>query len=330
VAVFVLFQPKGIAASTIMTLEHLAQEAWSVLVISNARLTSADRARLAAHSAHVIERPNLGYDFGAYREGWRWLHGHGHRLDRLILMNDSTWFPLRRQDDTLRRMEATDADLAGQIFKTVVSRHPNDHLESHLLMFGSRALAHPEIKKFWTSYLMTNSRDITINMGEMGISQKVLSTDLKLIGLLDRESLLTILGRLDEDALRSVVSHIVVDDDQNRQRRADWCFAAANGLPWRQDFLQWVDKELSDSHYHLLSATFIDPALRFGGMGFMKKSNDRRFQLARMLILREIDAGRIPPFDPVVMSELRSNVEGWKEPRDWRSDPHKKPEPLIL
>jgi hypothetical protein len=331
VAVFVLFQPKGIAGSTLQTLAHLAEEGWSVLVISNAPLSPDDRTRVATNSAHVIERPNLGYDFGAYREGWRWLQRRGHRPNRLILMNDSTWFPLRRQDDTLRRMEALKVDLAGHIFKTESSADSsNDHMESHLLMFGQRALAHPDIQEFWANYRMTSSKALTIERGEKGISQAVLLAGLELKGLLDREQLLSILGGLPDDALCLVASNLVIDDDENRQRRADWVAAAAHGLPWREDFLAWTDYELANSLYQLLSATFVYPAILYGGMGFMKKSNDRRFQLARMLILREIEAGCIPPFDPVIMEEVRSNAENWKEHRDWRRDPHKKPEPLVL
>ena len=130
VAVFVLFQPKGVAPSTFLTVDHLSAENWSVIVISNAPLSDLDRSRLAKKAAHVIERPNTGYDFGAYREGWMWLGRLGHSVDKLILMNDSSWFPLRRKDDSLRRMEAMDVDLAGHIFKTEKSEDKGrDHVE---------------------------------------------------------------------------------------------------------------------------------------------------------------------------------------------------------
>ncbi|HLP66652.1 MAG TPA: rhamnan synthesis F family protein, partial [Rhizobium sp.] len=231
VAVFVLFQPKAVAPSTLITLEYLAQEGWSVLVISNSPLSREDRDRLASKSAQVIERPNLGYDFGAYREGWRWLHGRDHRIVRLILMNDSTWFPLRRQDDSLRRMEMLNADLAGHIFKTVFSDDPrDDHVESHLLMFGPRALLHPDIHQFWATYRMTNSRALTIKTGEVGISQAAIGAGLTVKGLLDRDRLLTLLEGLNDDELSLVVANLVLDDADSRQLRADWRAAAATGM----------------------------------------------------------------------------------------------------
>jgi hypothetical protein len=331
VAVFVLFQPKGIAASTFMTLEHLAQEGWSVLVISNAPLSEADRARLAVHSGHVIERPNIGYDFGAYREGWRWLHRRSDRLRRLILMNDSTWFPLRMQDDSLRRMEALNADLAGHIFKTEKTEDKGrDHLESHLLMFSQNALEHPAIHRFWADYIMSEYKPRTILVGEKGLSKAAINNGLIVLGLLGRERMVELLSQLSDGALLDALKNLALHKDATKLRRAEWQAAAAAGQPWRKSFLAWTSNELSNSLQHLLSATFVDPAVRLGGMGFLKKSNDLRFQLARMVIVREIDAGRILPLDPVVTMEILASIRNWKEPSDWRVDPNKKQEPLEL
>lgn len=325
IAVFVLFQPRGIAGSTFLTLDHLAQEGWSVVIVSNARLSDADRARLARRSAHVIERPNTGYDFGAYREGWRWLDQHVHKPDRLILMNDSTWFPLRMQDDSLRRMEALGVDLAGHIFKTEDAENKSrDHMEAHLLMLGPRALAHPAISGFWADYRMSNSRSITIRKGEKGITQTARATGLSVQGLLDRERMVGLLSQLPDADLLDVVRDLVLHTDDGRQQRADWLTAATAGQPWRDGFLSWASHELANSQEHLLSVTFIDPAIRLGGMGFLKKSQERRFQLARMALLRGIGSGRIPPIDPIVTEEVQAAIRAWKPPVDWRTDPNKK------
>jgi hypothetical protein len=331
VAVFVLFQPKGVSRSSLLALDHLAQEGWSVLVISNAPLSSNDKTLISARSSHVIERPNFGYDFGAYREGWRWLRRRGLAIDRLILMNDSTWFPLHKDDSSLRRMEALNVDLTGHIFKTERSDDPtNDHIESHLLMFGTRALKSASIEKFWSTYRMSDSRELTIDKGEKGIAQTCLAAGLVVKGLLDREGLMALLRQLPEDELFTVAKNTVVYFPGDHRRRASWIAAAGAGQPWRDDYLTWADEELASSMYQLLSATFVYPAVRFGGMGFIKKSNEVRFQLARMRILQEIDEGRIPPFDPIVVEELREKVNGWKEPADWRRSPHWIPDPLVL
>jgi hypothetical protein len=322
VAVFILFQPKGIAGSTYFTLEHLAQNGWSVVVVSNSPLTLSDRKKLSASSSHVIERPNFGYDFGAYREGWRWLDRQGYRPQRLILMNDSTWFPLRRGDDSLSRMEALDADLAGHVFKTEKTEdRGRDHIESHLLMLGPRALAHRGIRTFMHSYVMSNSKAATIRRGEKGISQAAIAAGLKVKALFGREEMLSLLAGLSDEQLLVALQKLALHNDAGRKVREIWLAAAAAGRPWRDDFLAWTFRELSNSRQHLVGATFIDPAISFGGMGYLKKHAEPRFQLARLAVLRGVQEERIEPLEPIVAEEVRETIRNWERPVDWSTNP---------
>ena len=79
VAIFVLFQPKGVARSLLMTCDHLIAQGYSPFILSNSPLSEADRSALLAKSAVLLERPNFGYEFGAYQDGIR-------LLDRLLLL----------------------------------------------------------------------------------------------------------------------------------------------------------------------------------------------------------------------------------------------------
>lgn len=325
VSVFVLFQPNGIAGSTFLTLDHLSAEGWSVIVISNTSLTDVDRERLADKAAHVIERPNTGYDFGAYREGWRWLTRLGHRVDRLIIMNDSSWFPLRREDASLRRMEALDVDLTGHIYKSEKTEdRGRDHVESHLLMLGPRAVSHPAIAQYWAKYKMSDSKALTILRGEKGIAQAALNAGLSVKGLLGRERIVELLSALSTSELLVVLRSLALHSQSGRHQRELWTEAGDDFPEWRDEFLQWTARELSNSRQHLISATFIDPAMSLGGMGFLKKSNERRFQLARLAVLRGIEEGRIAPLDPVVDAEVRATVAAWKPLSDWRANPNER------
>lgn len=89
-AVFVVFRPKGVAASIYMTLEYLCKHGITVLITSNAALNHDDRQKFASLAWKVIERPNFGYDFGAYRDSILYLRDQGVEPDHLLLMNDST------------------------------------------------------------------------------------------------------------------------------------------------------------------------------------------------------------------------------------------------
>ena len=323
IAVIVIFQPNGIAASTFLTLRYLARLDWSVVIVANSGVTHADRERLAEHCAMIIERPNVGYDFGAYREGWLWLDRNGHCPDRLLLLNDSTWFPLRAEDDTLSRMEALNADVAGHIFKSESALDSaRDHVESHLLMFNCAAVRHPSIRSFWSHYVMSDLRALTISQGEKGLTQTAIGAGLNVEALLGRDRLVALLSALPDPELLSALRNLVFHNAFGRGLQADLLAAAKAGNPWRERLLDWTYKELSGSPQHLVSVTFIDPAMSLGGMGFLKKSNERRFQLARLAAIRGIEEGRIAPMDPVVEAEVRAAIAAWKPPFDWRANPN--------
>lgn len=307
VAVFVVYQPEGLAASTLLTLDHLKSSGYAPLVIANSRLSPSDRDDLLARSAGLIERANLGYDFGAYRDGILHLLRLGRKLDRLVLVNDSTWFPLRAADDTLARLEQLGVDVAGHIYKTEsAERQGRDHLESHLLSIGPRTLQSPAFQKFWRSYRLSNERVTTITRGEKGFTQAMQRAGLSVRGLLSRERLLALLGDLDDADLRAMAKATLHHRDDARQHWAAILSRPDDG--WREAWLGWVSDALSSSRQHLLSASFFEPAVLLGGMGFVKKAADPRFALARERILELEAAGRIAPLHPQVRLEIAAST----------------------
>jgi hypothetical protein len=315
VAVFVIYQPGGLPASIYLTLDHLRQNRFSALVVSNGPLRDEDRATLARNAAIVMERPNVGYDFGAYRDGIRHLWSLKHDLSRLVLMNDSTWFPLRRDDDSLARMEALEADLAGHILKRASKKF--DHVESHLLMFSERALSNPAIRSFWSNYVMSNSRDSTIIIGEVAITQLALTIGFLVQGLLGREQILTLLSILSEDELLDCLTHLSLTTRESKYQQERLLSAARSGLEWREAFIAWASEELMTSREHFVSTSFIDVAVRLGKMGFLKKSRDPRFHFARCALIRSVENGRIDPIESVIFEEVKSAVRSWIPPQDW-------------
>jgi hypothetical protein len=311
VVVLVLFQPKGLASSVQLTLDHLVAQGWSVVVVSNAPLSIRDAAIVTDRAALLLERPNVGYDFGGYRAGLRLLAHLGHRPERLILINDSTWFPLREGDDTLHRMEALGAAMAGQIFRAEQGRG-RDHLESHLLMFSPEALAHPVWARFWNGFVMSDDRVTTILRGEKGLSQALMSAGLRVVGLIGRESFLTCLDRLTDPDLRNVMADVV----HHRPDAQAYCVALSQSDAWRAGFLEWVNGVLANSRQHLVSVTFVAPAMQLRGMGFVKKTRDRRFHLARIKVLELEAAGRIVSLHPAVRAEIAAAVAEWTPPTE--------------
>lgn len=316
VAIFVIYQPKGIAASVLLTLQHLRQNRYSVLLVSNGLLRLDDRATLRQHAAVVLERPNVGYDFGGYRDGIRHLWSLGHDLSRLVLMNDSTWFPLRQDDDSLARMEALGADLAGHIFKTEDKRNGrHDHLESHLLMLSRGFIQSPDFRRFWSHYRMSNDRTTTIAIGEKGFSQFALRSGWKVRALMGRDWLVSVLRQLDDAALKAVLDHTVDGFTSSTKTAIDVRRAASRGEPWRDAYLDWVHESLSNTVFFVLSGAFIMPAMVYGGMGFAKKGRDIPFHMARQELLDLEASGVVPALDEDVRQEIEHAIRTWTPPK---------------
>ncbi|MCX8508565.1 MAG: hypothetical protein ORN49_06775 [Rhodobacteraceae bacterium] len=320
VALYILYQPNGLLRSTLFTLDHLAQQGFDSVVVTNSPLSQEDRTAVGARAALIVERRNIGYDFCAYRDGLRVLKERGVTPERLILMNDSTWFPLREADDTLARMEAAGADMIGHVFKTESLQNRGlDHVESHLLMFSRRAITHPAFAGFWDGYRMSDNRVTTIARGEKRLTQSFLAGGLKAEGLLSADKILKTLDALDDAELLDVMGQIVHHREDARAYCASLRQRAVASLPWRADFLSWTERELSNSLQHLLSVTFIEPAMRLGGMGFVKKANEKRHHLARVKVLESVDKGRLPPLQKDVETEMRNMVSHWVTPiENWR------------
>lgn len=317
VAVFVVYQPKGVAASILLTLEHLRQNDYSVLVVSNGPLRPEDRALLAENAAIVLERPNVGYDFGAYRDGIRHLWALKADLSRLILMNDSTWFPLRREDDSLARMEALGADLAGHVFKTEEkNKRGIDHVESHLLMISREFYASRDFLKFWSNYRMSDNRTTTIKYGEKGFSNFAIRHGWSVKALLGRDWFATCLKHLGDDDISAVLTH-TVDGFRTRMKNADFIRSAASrGEAWRQEYIEWAHDCLSNTTSFGLSGTFIMPAVVYGGLGFAKKGRETPFHHARLKLLELDRDGVIPPLDETVRNEVTIALSNWGRPQE--------------
>jgi len=310
VAILVIFQPKGLSQSTLLTLDHLHESGWSVLVVSNHTLTVPDRFKVLSRCAQLIERPNVGYDFGAYRDGVRHLWQGNTKPENLVLLNDSTWFPIRLNDTSLKRMEALDVDLSGHIYKIEDSeKRERDHLESHLLMFGKRFLEHSAFLQFWNSYVMSDNRENTIKRGEKQITQTALSLGLSVQGLLFPDSMIEILGGLSDIELSNIVRQMVHHRNDAKVYCDRLLANSEAGQPWREDYLTWVSDVLFNSRQHLFSVTFIETAIHLSGMGFIKKANDNRHQLARIAVLHAEDEKRIEALNEVIRQEIETAVK---------------------
>lgn len=164
--VFLIYQPDGLALSTFQTLSHLEDNGYAVLAVSNAPLSASDRSALLNRCSLLLERPNYGYDFGGYRDGIRVIRERDYGLERLLILNDSIWFPLVENDTLLAELEKKTAGLTGPVFERKEGRSHAGHFESYMMLAGSEALSHPVFDAYWTAYPISDRRHRVLKEGE--------------------------------------------------------------------------------------------------------------------------------------------------------------------
>lgn len=146
----------------------LAEAGLSVLFVSNAGFLRPDAlAAVQALCAGVLIRRNVGYDFGAWREGFEHLDLPRADTEFAVMANDSVYGPLRPVGEMLQRVDFAQADAWG-CTETWQSRY---HLQSYFLAFSPGVLASPAWRRFWSEVRPTPSKHWVIQRYEIGLSQ---------------------------------------------------------------------------------------------------------------------------------------------------------------
>jgi hypothetical protein len=224
VAIFLVYPSMGLQPSHLRSLDYLASHGYAPLVVSNLPLQGEAREQVLRRCWTLLERPNFGHDFGGYREAVLWLAPRLGGLARLVVLNDSTWFPLPGGRDWLADAEALGTDLAGAVAQYGTPVYALDRLEevewrydwgrrdvhycSFALALAAPILRDPGFLDFWQRYRPRNRRDWTIHNGEIGFSQWVLRRGYSHAATTDVTRLHEELAALDDAALRRVVEQL--------------------------------------------------------------------------------------------------------------------------
>jgi hypothetical protein len=309
-AVFLVFQPKGVPASALRTCDWLIARGYAPLVVSNAPLSSADREALGPRCWRIMERPNFGYDFGGYRDAVRHLNEAGLSPERLIIMNDSVWFPMR--DDVLDRLEALSGDIVGLLQDEKVA-HDRDggaptgrrHIESYFMLIRGNVWASEAFQRFWRDYRMTDHKPHTIKYGEIGFSKAMTEAGFSLDALTLRGRFLRALEDHDAAHLRLILRFSAYEDDDIERDGRSVFEAYEDSETWRQRALEHIRRAVNRKRFN---ATFPLANEEVFGTHFLKKSREPIFQNMRRCYLRLLDDGLAAAPCREIEDELRAAV----------------------
>lgn len=189
VAIFLIFPSKGILNSHLLMLNSLIRSGITPVVVSNVPLTEPDRRLLLCFAFKLIERPNIGYDFGGYRDGVLLVSSLLPKLDRLWILNDSAWL-VEQEPSWFEAARATKKDFVATVSNRGIhkvdieehtkiswifnSKNRKFHYVSNSWCLGARIISDPSFLRFWKRLQIRQSKQLTVRRGEIGFSQWVI------------------------------------------------------------------------------------------------------------------------------------------------------------
>jgi hypothetical protein len=230
VVVYVIYPSNGVPGSTLLTLDHIGQSGYSALVVSNLTLSDTDRAAVLSRSARLIERRNFGYDFGAYRDGVLCLRDDFRHLERLVLLNDSVWYPLHGARNWLLEAEEMGHDLVGAtshggtprgLLNTSIDTDfdwtystlgRNFHYGSFALSFGSAIICDNSFLKFWERLSLERKKNRVVRAGEIALTRWVVNHGYSHDCIYNPATLDAVLRSLSSERLREVAYLLILPD----------------------------------------------------------------------------------------------------------------------
>ncbi len=302
IALVLCWQPRGLEPSFLDTLDHLLASGYAPFVVSNAALSAADMKTLHPRTWRVMERPNFGYDFGGYRDGLIMLRRWDQLPERLVILNDSVWFPLWADDRTLQQAENAPFDVTGSILR---KRDAISFLESYFFSIRGPVLDHPGFRAFWDGLRLTSNKYKVIRRGERGFGMALQAAGLSFGPLFPQADFAAVLAGLETGDLRRVLSFAAVVDPVDAATAAH--LAAAPETPdWETAARSCIARILEKAQPY---SAFPVAAAGHLGYPFLKKSAEPVSAAWRAAFLRAVDDCTLPPTRPSVLAEAQARTK---------------------
>ena len=189
VCVFVHWDGAGEVRDHVLhQLRGLVAAGLSVVFVTNAgRLRPAAVAAVQAICAGVIVRRNVGYDFGAWREGFEQLGLPRANTAMVVIANDSVYGPLRSLNELFAAIDFGAADVWG----ATDSWQSRYHLQSYLMAFSPSVVGSETWTRFWAGVQPTWSKVWLIKLYEIGLTQSLLRAGFTCRAIWPYQTLLT-------------------------------------------------------------------------------------------------------------------------------------------
>ena len=171
-AVFAIYQPKSLSLLVQRSIQYLYKHKIKIIIVAPHSISLQDIAFLKKNHCIVLTRFNFGRDFGSYKYGILHLLANPNLLqsfEKIILLNDGIFFPIKKNDSTLKKILSYSHDVIG----LAENYQYNWHIGSYFIVFKKEFLLDNKIKNFWINYKPYSSRFHTIKKGEVSLGKKI-------------------------------------------------------------------------------------------------------------------------------------------------------------
>lgn len=299
IAALLVFQPGGMPASILEECDLLTGLGYAVLVVSNGPLLPQARADLLPHVWRVLERPNLGYDFGGYREAVMHLSDEGLDPEELLILNDSVWIVASLFPAFLARLAETGADVTGGVMR---SKKGKTWLESYFFRLTRPALTHPAFRDFWMGYRLVDSKFGVIRHGERDFGVALAAGGLSIAALGDNEAFLARMAEASDEDLRLALTYAAPASGGLAEDRAR-LLAPTPEPHWRTRTLAHISVSLDGKR--VWNSQYPVAGVRVMSYPFLKKSREPVNTEWRAAFLRAVDEGALPLPMTTALQEAR-------------------------
>ncbi len=170
----VVYDKESIPAFIRTLMDAVGRSRLNLVIATNAKISPALRAALLEKCCLLIERADLGRDFGAYKDGISIIQKRFGPPDRLILLNDSLFYFEKGLDEFIEAFDG-DAELIGMTEDVCFYYH----IQSFALSFGPQVLANRRFQRYWRDYRPISTRRWAVRKGERNLTRQLLRAGFK-------------------------------------------------------------------------------------------------------------------------------------------------------
>ena len=304
VAIFLVFQPRGVPASVLATCRHLASKGYAILMVCNSPVTKPDRESLGSCVWRFVERKNFGYDFGGYRDGIRLLWSWSVSPDSLIILNDSVWFPLASNESMLDAMEHSPAGFIGALRHVddpgIDSEHAGIFL-SYFFLIKRSVLSSQVFINYWDTYISTSNKYLTVRRGERGFSRALFAAGVPSEGVYSRDRFLRVMASQPAAVLALTLRYGAYTDGSFEQLRDQLLAQSVQDENWRLQVLDHIRAVVAKRNFH---SSFCYASIGLLGIPLLKKNRGELQIRMRKQYVRAVESGDLPSPDAATFEEI--------------------------